>query len=286
MLFRSGHDVPGSYARFGYGNGDNPVFPDMHEAAAWIAGATLVGAEAVRRGDVLHAFSPAGGLHHAMPSRASGFCVYDDPAIAIAWLLREGVERVAYLDLDVHHGDGPQAVFWREPRVLTVSIHESGTTLFPGTGGVEERGAGAAAGTKVNVPLPAGTGDEAWLRAITDVAAPTIRAFAPDVLVTQLGCDTHHLDPLAHLRLTRDAYREAGRLVHDLAHEVAGGRWLATGGGGYERVRVVPLAWTIWFAAMRGVDLPDAVPAAWRDAVRAETGIEPPATFSEPRLGA
>ena len=196
------------------------------------------------------------------------------------------VERVAYLDLDVHHGDGPQAVFWREPRVLTVSIHESGTTLFPGTGGVEERGAGAAAGTKVNVPLPAGTGDEGWLRAITEVAAPTIRAFAPDILVTQLGCDTHHLDPLAHLRLTRDAYREAGGLVHDLAHEVAGGRWLATGGGGYERVRVVPLAWTIWFAAMRGVDLPDAVPAAWRDGVRAETGIEPPATFSEPPLGA
>jgi acetoin utilization protein AcuC len=278
----AGDGVPGSYARFGYGPGDNPVFPGMHGAAALVAGASLVGAAAVLRGEALHAFSPAGGLHHAMPARASGFCVYDDPAIAIAWLLREGAARVAYLDLDVHHGDGPQAVFWREPRVLTVSIHESGRTLFPGTGGLDERGAGAATGTKVNVPLPWGTGDGPWLRAIREVAAPAIRAFAPDVLVTQLGCDTHHLDPLAHLRITRNAYREAARLVHDLAHEVAGGRWFATGGGGYERVRAVPLAWTIWFAGMRGIELPDEVPAAWRDAVRAETGVVPPETFSEP----
>ncbi|MFM7718821.1 MAG: acetoin utilization protein AcuC [Actinomycetota bacterium] len=280
----AGEGVPGSYARFGYGRGDNPIFPHMHDAAADVAGASLVGAEAVLRGEVLHAFSAAGGLHHAMPERASGFCVYDDPAIAIAWLLAAGVARVAYVDLDVHHGDGPQAIFWREPRVLTVSVHESGRTLFPGTGEREERGAGAAFGTKVNVPLPAGTGDRAWLRAVREVVVPAVTAFRPEVLVTQLGCDTHHTDPLAHLEVTTAAYAEAARTLHRLAHDAAGGRWLATGGGGYRRVQVVPRAWTIDFAAMAEAELDDALPASWRDAVRAESGEEPPATFSEPAV--
>jgi acetoin utilization protein AcuC len=256
----------------------------MHDAAADIVGASLVGAAAVWRGDVLHAFNAAGGLHHAMRERASGFCVYDDPAIAIAWLLAQGVEKIAYVDVDVHHGDGPQAIFWDDPRVLTVSIHESGETLFPGTGSREERGAGLAKGTKVNVPLPAGTGDRAWLRAIDEVAIPVVTAFRPQVLVTQLGCDTHPTDPLAHLEITTRGFAEAASRLHRLAHDAAEGRWLAVGGGGYQRVSVVPRAWTIDFAAMVDVALDDAIPETWRRAVRTASGLEPPISFADAPL--
>ena len=279
---RAGDGDAGSFARFGYGPGDNPIFPRMHEAGAIVAGATLSAAEAILAGDVEHAFNAAGGLHHAMPSRASGFCVYDDPAIAIAWLLDHGVDRIAYVDVDVHHGDGPQAIFYEDPRVLTISIHESGEYLFPGTGFIEERGAGDAIGTKVNVPLEPSTGDDGWLDAFQAVVLPLVRAWRPDVLVTQLGCDTHETDPLAHLRLTTRAYREAAKALHGLAHEAAGGRWLATGGGGYQWARVVPRAWTLCFAEMAGAGLPDELPAAWIE--RAETTLRSPvpATFSEP----
>ena len=198
---KAGHGEAGDWGRFGFGPGDNPIFPNMHEAAALVAGASLVAAEAVRDGSVLHAFNAAGGLHHAMPARASGFCVYDDPAVAIAWLLAHGVHPIAYVDVDVHHGDGVQAIFYEDPRVLTVSIHQSGATLFPGTGFVDERGAGAAEGTKVNVPLEPGAGDRAWLAAFAEIVPPVVRAFGAEVLVTQLGCDTHRTDPLAQLRL-------------------------------------------------------------------------------------
>jgi acetoin utilization protein AcuC len=281
---RAGHGEDGDWRRFGYGPGDNPIFPDMHEAGALVAGASLEGARAVLEGSVVHAFNAAGGLHHAMPWRASGFCVYDDPAIAIAWLLERGAERVAYVDLDVHHGDGVQAVFSDEPRVLTISLHESGEYLFPGTGSVDERGTGAAEGTKVNVPLLPGVGDEAWLSALDALVPPLVRRFEPDVLVTQLGCDTHATDPLAHLRLTTSSYREAARLLHGLAHEAATGRWLATGGGGYQWARVVPRAWTLYFAEMAEADLNDELPEAWIERVEKMNPGEVPATFSEPRL--
>jgi acetoin utilization protein AcuC len=279
---RAGHGERGSYWAFGFGPGDNPVFPHMHEASARVAGASLRAAEAVLSGEAEHAFNPAGGLHHAMPARASGFCVYDDPALAIAWLLGRGVERVAYVDVDVHHGDGPQAIFYDDPRVLTISLHQSGRTLFPGTGFVEERGAGDAEGTKVNVPLPPLTGDELWLRAFQEVVPPLVEAFRPQVLVTQLGCDTHHSDPLANLMLTTATYRRAAALLHDLAHRVTGGRWLATGGGGYQWARVVPRAWTTYFAEMAGAELTDELPAAWLERAREEAGEDVPARLSEP----
>jgi acetoin utilization protein AcuC len=278
---RAGEGLDGDFRRFGYGPGDNPIFPRMHEAGALVAGATIAGAEAVLDGHVLHAFNAAGGLHHAMPSRASGFCVYDDPAVAIAWLLDRGAERVAYVDVDVHHGDGPQAIFYEDPRVLTISIHESGEYLFPGTGFVGERGAGEAEGTKVNVPLNPSTGDAGWLDAFREVVPPLVRAWRPDVLVTQLGCDTHHSDPLAHLRLTTRAYREAARLLHELAHAAAGGRWLATGGGGYQWARVVPRAWTLYFAEMSEAELPDHLPEEWIHDVELALRGPVPATFSE-----
>jgi acetoin utilization protein AcuC len=278
---RAGHGERGDWSRFGYGPGDNPIFPNMHEAGAAVVGASIAAAAEVVSGRAEHAFNAAGGLHHAMPARASGFCVYDDPAVAIRWMLEHGVERVAYVDVDVHHGDGPQAIFWDEPRVLTVSIHESGRYLFPGTGFEDERGGGAAEGTKVNVPLSPETGDEGWLEAFRAVVPERVRDFGPDVLVTQLGCDTHRSDPLAHLQLTTAAYREAAKVLHGLAHEMAGGRWLATGGGGYQWARVVPRAWTIYFAEMAQAELPDELPEEWLEQVQRESGYAVPETLSD-----
>ena len=281
---RAGHGEEGPWSRFGYGPGDNPIFPDMHEAGALVAGASLTAAEAVLDVRATHAFNAAGGLHHAMPNRASGLCVYDDPAIAIAWLLEAGVERIAYVDVDVHHGDGVQAIFDDEPRVLTVSIHQSGDTLFPGTGFVTDRGTGTAEGTKVNIPLEPFTTDEAWLSAFRELVPPIVRAFGPSVLVTQLGCDTHATDPLAQLLLTTRAYRETAHILHALAHETTDGRWVATGGGGYQWARVVPRAWTLYFAEMCDADLPDAVPESWIQTVEVELDGEVPVTFSERSL--
>ena len=274
----------GPWWEFGFGPGDNPVFPAMHEASARVVGATLVAAEAVWSGRAEHAFNPSGGLHHARPERASGFCVYDDPAVAIAWLLDHGAERVAYVDVDVHHGDGPQAIFFADPRVLTISLHQDGRTLFPGTGAVDELGEGDAFGTKVNVPLPPFTGDDGWRAAFEEIVPPLVEAFAPDVMVTQLGCDSHHLDPLANLSLTTATYRYAAAALHDLAHRAAGGRWLATGGGGYQWARVVPRAWTIYFAEMAAVELADELPVRWRERARQESGEDVAATLSEPAV--
>jgi acetoin utilization protein AcuC len=278
---RAGAGEPGEWWRFGFGPGDNPIFPDMHQASARVAGGSIVAAEAVTTGRAEHAFNPAGGLHHAMPEASSGFCVYDDPAVAIAWMLERGVERIAYVDVDVHHGDGPQAIFYREPRVLTISIHESGRYLFPGTGFVDERGAGEGEGTAINVPLPPYTSDEGWLRAFREIVPDAVRSFSPDILVTQLGCDTHHTDPLAHLALSTRAYREAAAALHELAHDAAGGRWVATGGGGYQWARVVPRAWTIYFAEMAERELPDRIPEAWVDLASGESGGPAPSTLSE-----
>ncbi|MDQ6649688.1 MAG: acetoin utilization protein AcuC [Actinomycetota bacterium] len=260
--------------RHGLGTPDNPIFAGMHEAGAMVTGASVDAARAVWSGAAQHAVNIAGGLHHAMRDRASGFCIYDDPAVAIAWLLAQGAGKVAYVDVDVHHGDGVQAAFYRDPRVLTISLHESRATLFPGTGWPGEWGAGAAVGTSVNVALPAGTGDAGWLRAFHAVVPPLVRAFAPDLLVSQLGCDTHVTDPLANLRVTVDAHRQVYATVHRLAHEACGGRWLAVGGGGYQAVRVVPRAWTLALAEAAGVVLAPrtATPDGWRQLARSRSG--------------
>jgi acetoin utilization protein AcuC len=282
---RAGHGEPGDWGRFGYGPGDNPIFDRMHEAGAIVAGASVAAADAVWSGGLDHAFNAAGGLHHAMPARASGFCVYDDPAVAIAWLLTRGCERIAYVDVDVHHGDGVQAIFWNEPRVLTVSLHQFGAWFFPGSGDLSERGGPDAPGSAINVPLPAMTGDEAWLEAFRAVVPRAVAVFRPDVLVTQLGCDTHARDPLAELRLTTRAYREVAAELHRLAHDVAGGHWVATGGGGYQWARVVPRAWTIAFAEMCAADVPDELPEVWIEEAESRLGGEVPATLSEADLG-
>ncbi|MFE0099371.1 acetoin utilization protein AcuC [Streptomyces sp. NPDC059009] len=254
-------------AAYGLGTEDDPAFAGMHEASALIAGQSVGAAEAVWAGDALHAVNFAGGLHHAMPGAASGFCVYNDAALAIARLLELGAERVAYVDVDVHHGDGVQAAFWEDPRVLTISLHEHPRTLFPQTGWPEETGAaGAAEGSAVNVALPAGTGDAGWLRAFHAVVPELLADFRPDVLVTQHGADTHFEDPLAHLAVSLDAQRAVQVACHELAHEHAGGRWVALGGGGYAVVDVVPRSWThlVGIAAGAPVEPGAGVPEAWR----------------------
>jgi acetoin utilization protein AcuC len=270
-------------ARFGLGTADDPIFPAMHEASALVAGATLAAARAVWTGQVDHGANIAGGLHHAMRDYASGFCIYNDPAIAIKWLLDQGAERVGYVDIDVHHGDGVQAAFYHDPRVLTISLHEHPNTLFPGTGRASETGGPGAEGSAVNVALPAGTSDAGWLRAFHAVVPPLLRAFRPRILVSQHGCDTHWMDPLANLALTIDAQRVAHAAIHSLAHETAGGQWLLTGGGGYELVQVVPRTWThlLAEAAGRPIDPATATPQSWRDYVGRRTGSTAPATMTE-----
>jgi acetoin utilization protein AcuC len=279
---RAPDDVMGRLSlKWGLGTEDNPIFPRMHEASALITGATLEATRAVWEGRAQHAVNIAGGLHHAMRDRASGFCVYDDPAVAIAWMLSQGAERIAYVDVDVHHGDGVQAAFYDDPRVLTVSIHESGQYLFPGTGWPDQCGLGDAAGTSVNIALPLGTGDDGWHRAFDAVVPPVLRAFRPQVLVTQQGADTHALDPLAHLMLSVDGQRAAYQRLHALAHEVCGGRWIAVGGGGYEPVQVVPRAWTHLLAAATGDPVDGATPNAWREEARDKGGELAPTSLTD-----
>ena len=265
----------------GLGPGDTPAFAGMHEASSLVCGASVAAAEAVLSGSALHAFSPAGGLHHAMADRAAGFCVYNDPAVAIAWLLDRGVERIAYVDVDVHHGDGVEAIFAEEPRVLTVSVHESGRFLFPGTGFEHDVGRGAGAGTAANLPLPPNTTDDLYLPAFDAVVPALVRAFEPEILVSQLGCDTHYTDPLAHLALTTRGYKGLAGRLHDLAHTVAGGRWLATGGGGYQWASVVPRAWCTYLAEMLATELPAELPPAYLELVAVRHGIELPPEMAD-----
>jgi len=267
--------------RYGLGTGDNPVFARMHESASLVTGASVDAARAVWQGASGHAANISGGLHHAMRDRASGFCVYDDPAVAIAWLLAAGAERIAYVDVDVHHGDGVQAAFYDDPRVLTVSVHESGHTLFPGTGFAREAGRGEGLGRSVNLAIPAGTGDAGWLRAFGAVVPQVLRAFRPQIMVTQHGCDTHALDPLAHLTMTVDGQRIALRWLHRLVHEVAGGRWVALGGGGYEAVQVVPRAWTHLLAELTGSAVDGATPNGWRELVAERSGRRAPTSLTD-----
>jgi acetoin utilization protein AcuC len=280
------HDAPleAEARRYGLGHGDNPVFPDAHQAAAAVAGgsrhaarallgrpgAQLDGGQRPAAEGVEHVFHPMGGLHHARPDRAAGFCLYNDPAVALAAVVRERDARVLYVDFDVHHGDGVQLCFEDEPRVLTVSFHESGRFLFPGTGDIEEVGRGAGRGFSINVPFPPGTDDASWIEALDTLLPPLAARFRPDLIVSQHGCDTHAFDPLADLRLSTASFVAQAHLVHRLAHEHCAGRWLALGGGGYDIYRVVPRSWALLWAEMAERPLPELVPPAWRDRWQSE----------------
>ncbi len=250
----------------GIGTVDNPLFPEMHVAARRIVGSTLAAVNWVWQGHGSRAVSIAGGMHHAMPDKVSGFCVYNDCAVAIASLLEQGAQRVLYIDLDAHHGDGVEKAFWDDPRVLTVSIHESGTTLFPGTGFAQDIGGPNARGYAVNLPLPARTRGDAWLRAFDAVVPQLVAEFNPDIIVSQHGADAHGNDQLTNLRVSVDHQLAAARMVRELATEHAGGRWVATGGGGYTVVEVVPRVWAGLVALSAGLepDLSSRLPLSWQ----------------------
>jgi acetoin utilization deacetylase AcuC-like enzyme/GNAT superfamily N-acetyltransferase len=266
------------YARlalhYGFGDGDTPARPNMHEISALITGGTLVALSAVlglpeggtfvdEKERPLHVFHPAGGLHHAWAERASGFCVYNDASVAIAHVLRSSDAKVLYLDFDAHHGDGVQRAFYDESRVMTVSIHETGRYLFPGTGDVSELGKGNGRGYSVNVPLDPFTEDDSYNELLETLLPALVTTFNPDIIVSNHGCDTHAWDPLTHLSLTMRGIRTQMQVTHQLAHNFCQGRWVALGGGGYDLYRVVPRAWSILWSEISRQELPVRLPEKW-----------------------
>lgn len=246
--------IPVAAPPHGLGFGDNPVFKGVFDWSSYSTGASVQAAELVGSGRYDVAFNICGGLHHAMPKRASGFCYFNDAAVAIKHLVNQG-NRVAYVDIDAHHGDGVEYGFYESDKVLTVSIHESGQYLFPGTGFVTDSGLKQGAGYAVNLPLPPGTGDMEYYDAFIDVVPPFLDAFAPDVLVTQLGVDTFSTDPITHLNLTTNGFEKVVKWFG-----TAGYPWIALGGGGYNLSNVAR-AWSLAWAVMNGVDVPEKVPA-------------------------
>ncbi len=260
--------------QYGFGDGDTPALPDMHHVCAHIAGGSLVALSAVMglpEGGTfatederpLHMFHPGGGLHHAWANRASGFCIYNDIAVAIAHALRATEAKVLYIDFDAHHGDGVQRAFYDDPRVMTISLHETGRFLFPGTGDVLEVGSGLGRGYSVNIPLEPFTEDDSYIEVIEALLYPLVTSFAPDVIISQHGCDTHAWDPLTHLKLTLRGIQVQIKLAHQLAHSYCQGRWVALGGGGYDLFRVVPRAWSMVWAGMSEQELPVNLPEEW-----------------------
>lgn len=269
---------------YGLGDMDNPIFPGMHEAARTLVGGSIAAAKAIASGRVRRAVNIGGGMHHAMASRAAGFCIYNDCAIAIDWLLEHGYDRIAYIDIDAHHGDGVEKAFANDPRVLTVSLHQHPATLWPGTGWPTEIGAQSAAGSAANIALMPGIVDSLWLRAFHGVVPSLIAEFKPQIIVSQCGADSHAADPLTDLALSVEGQRAAILAMRDLADKYCEGRWLAVGGGGYGVVNVVPRIWTHLIAAALGRDLDPAtrVPDDWMAAARELAGTVDPAYAADP----
>ena len=251
--------------RFNFGPGDNPAYPGMYEAASYSTGASLRAVEALLSGEADAAFSISGGLHHAMPGYAYGFCVFNDPVIAIQRLVSEGM-KVAYVDIDCHHGDGVQHAFYDTDAVLTISMHESGAFLFPGTGFTQETGAGRGRGYAVNIPLYPYTSDEVYLWAFRETVLPLVERFRPDVLVTQLGIDSHFRDPITHLALTTQGHNAVVREFSAMAPP----KWLALGGGGYD-LQAVARAWTMDYGVMSGLEFANEIPGPYRATYQVES---------------
>ena len=239
--------------RFGLGPGDTPAFEGMWESSKLYAGGTVDAARLVLSGNDDIAFNVAGGLHHAHPWKAYGFCVFNDLALGITALLEGGKERVMYVDIDVHHGDGVQVCHWDDPRVLTLSLHESGRWLFPGTGFPEEIGGPNARGTAINVPFAPYTGDAVWWEAFEQVVPEAFARFAPQALVLQLGADAHFADPLAHLQVTSRTWMRAVETLLALGKDIP---IVVTGGGGYN-IETVERLWALVALACAGLPQPD-----------------------------
>lgn len=256
--------------------GDNNAYPGVHDDSARACAACDAAARAVADGRTRSSLVPAGGAHHGLANRTMGFGIYNETAVAIQALLDAGMERVAYVDLDVHHGNGTQWIFYDDPRVLTVSVHESGRHLFPGSGFPAETGGAAAPGSAANVALPPFAGDAELLAAVRRVVVPVVSAFGPQAIVAQCGADHHHADPLSHLVTTMRLYPPLWEELVGLADSACDGRLVALGGGGYEPCTAPPRAWAMLAARMAGVAVSDPVPEDWR-AVAAAAGCPDPA---------
>ena len=267
---------PWEGGRWGLGTEDNPIFPGMHEAAARIVGTTCRAAAWVMEQPHRRAFAIAGGLHHAHRDRASGFCIYNDVAVAIAWLRRAYDARVLYLDIDAHHGDGVQAIFYDSPHVLTVSTHETGRFLFPGSGFVDELGEGQGYGFSWNLPVEPFSDDDAWAPPVLELLEGAFDFFRPDVVVLQAGCDGHAFDPLTHLYASTSFYEAVVQRVVALADAICDGRLLVTGGGGYAIWQVVPRVWGLVWGILAERAVPDAVPEVWRTRWQTEAPLRLP----------
>lgn len=268
---------------YGLGTEDTPIFPNMHEASALLVGGTLTAVDQVMTGQALHALHLGGGLHHGFRGKASGFCIYNDSSVAIKYLQNKYNARVLYVDTDAHHGDGVQWSFYDDPDVCTLSIHETGRYLFPGTGNVNERGQGKGYGYSFNIPVDAFTEDESWLQVYTQSLKEVAEFFKPDVILTQNGADAHYYDPLTHLSATMKIYREIPKLAHEMAHQYCGGKWIAVGGGGYDIWRVVPRSWAlIWMEMTENSNCYGSLPQDWLEHWTEKAPVTLPMNWDDP----
>jgi len=287
--------APSAMWEIGLGPGDNPIFEGMYDASRLYVGASLLAADLIMKGETRRAFNISGGLHHALGSkainekgetvdtgrddRASGFCILNDCAITAAYLIKNyGLKRIMYIDVDAHHGDGTQWIFYNLKNVLTCSIHQDGRTLFPGTGFIGEIGRGEGKGYSVNIPVLPYTFEEPYLKTLEKIVKPIARKYKPEIIITQLGADTHFTDPLTNLMLTTRTYQKIAKFLYDLSNEVCDGKWLALGGGGYSP-DIVGKAWTIYFAQMADFKIPEKVPESWRSLSKELIGKSPSPYF-------
>lgn len=268
---------------YGIGTDDTPIFPNMHEASAMLVGGTLTAVDEVMEGRARYALNLGGGLHHGFQGRASGFCVYNDSSVAIKYMQEKYGVRVLYVDTDAHHGDGVQWTFYDDPTVCTLSIHETGRYLFPGTGNITERGNGEGYGTSFNFPIDAFTEDESFMAIYRAAMEEVIEHFKPDVILTQNGADAHYLDPLTHLYGTMDIYKEIPRIARELAEKHCNGKWIAVGGGGYDIHRVVPRAWAHIWLAMKQFPAPTGpLPEEWLSKWQEQSPVKLIPTWEDP----
>ncbi|MDZ5472544.1 acetoin utilization protein AcuC [Bacillus sp. 31A1R] len=268
---------------YGLGTEDTPIFPNMHEASSLLVGGTLTAVDYVMSGKAKHALNLGGGLHHGFRGKASGFCIYNDSSVAIKYLQQKYNARVLYVDTDAHHGDGVQWSFYDDPNVCTLSIHETGRYLFPGTGNVNERGQGKGYGYSFNIPVDAFTEDESWLDAYTTSFREIAEFFKPDIILTQNGADSHYWDPLTHLSASMNIYREIPKLAHQIAHEYCDGKWVAVGGGGYDIWRVVPRAWAlIWMEMTENSNCYGDLPTDWIEEWKTKSPVTLPGKWDDP----
>ena len=262
---------------YGLGSGDNPIFEGMYNASALICGGSIIAAETVWNEDEFKAvFNPAGGLHHALKEKASGFCIFNDIAVAINHLKTlDKTIRIAYLDIDCHHGDGVQWLFYDDPNVLTISFHQDGRFLFPGTGFINETGEGEGNGYSINFPLIPLTNSKIFLKLFRKTVPKLLETYEPDILITQLGVDTYFDDPLTQMGLSLSVYRDIAQTMKTCSRDYCQNKWLALGGGGY-LMTVVPRAWTLFLARMLDLDLANELPEAWIREVKKHVPSEEP----------